>query len=59
MEDREAFVQRETNNIPAIPENSFWNKIIPKGNRHIHWYLMLCKATGVNCQRIAALPVMA
>lgn len=57
MDDRETFVQRET--TPATPGNDFQNIIIPKGNRHIRWYLMLYKAMGVNHQIIGALPVMA
>jgi len=57
MENRETFIQRET--IPVTPGNGFRNIIIPRGSRHIHWYLMLYKATGVNHQIIGALPVMA
>lgn len=57
MEDRETFLWRET--TPATPGTGLWNIIIPKGSRHIHWYLMLYKAMGVSQQIIGVLPVTA
>ena len=46
--------------LPATLGCGLWNIIIPKGNRHIHWYLMLYKASRVSHHTIiGALPVMA